>query len=251
MAPTHYRPNHPDKSTYLKSGLPHVNAAALIFLNFFLPHRNVVLTESQQHLSDERSFHLVIVVLIALRYDRQHRKAHLHRQDALVEGAADDLGVLGRDLGKGVLNDLFRVSKRIVDVYLDRYGDPGIHLREVGHALDVLVADDLDVAASADESRAAHADLLNHSSVAVNVDNIADLILALEDHGYAGEDVGYEVSRAHGDADTDDSDGGEDRVRIHAQIGQRVVNSTSPQKSITILVSENMFRPLFHFPVKI
>ena len=29
------------------------------------------------------------------------------------------------------------------------------------------------------------------------------------------------------------------------------ITSTSPQKSITILVSENMFRPLFHFPVKI
>ena len=29
-----------------------------------------------------------------------------------------------------------------------------------------------------------------------------------------------------------------------------IIMSTSPQKSITMLVRENMFSPLFHFPVK-
>ena len=50
------------------------------------------------------------------------------------------------------------------------------------------------------------------------------LVLSFEDHGDSGEDIGDQVSCAHGDTDTDDSYGSQDSVRIHSQIRQRVVD---------------------------
>ena len=165
----------------------------------------------------------MVVVLIAFCNDRKDRETGFYREHALVYGPVDDIFTVLADFRQFLSQNGFHILERVCHVHTDRDRDPGIHLGQVDDVVDVLIAEDPLVASAPDDSCASHADVLDHAPVAVDIDNVAYLIFTFEDGRDTCEDIGDQVCRAHGHADTENSDRSQDRIGIHADVGQGIV----------------------------
>ena len=87
-------------------------------------------------------------------------------------------------------------------------------------ALSERLSDDLDIPAGVHNGRGADADFLYGAAKAVDLDDIAHIILIFKQHEKAGDDVGNQTFRAKADDERDDADAGDNGVDVNAEKGQ-------------------------------
>ena len=98
-------------------------------------------------------------------------------------------------------------------------GQGGV-VRAVEDVLHVGVVDDLDVFAGVDDGGGADADLLDGAAEAVDLHDVAHVVLVLKEHEGAGDQVGDQALRAEAQHQSQNAHGGDDGGQIHPQDAQ-------------------------------
>ena len=128
--------------------------------------------------------------------------------------------VFQEHFGHGGRNDAFQLLQVRGVVHADVYNGQRTVFAAVLEVPDVRVVHHLQVVAGVLYGGGAHADAPDHPAEVVQDDDVADVVLALEDDEEARDDVFNQALGAEAEDQADDADAGQHRGGVHAQNAQ-------------------------------